>query len=179
VQGWTLFLHPLPHFTSLNTKHLPTSLKMKSLCMLDIYVSCLAMWTWLIVVPTQFWPSSITIAYSQTWCYLCTWSICLLVVGWKEGRRVKLSPPKQDLSQSWDMFCHFVLLWNIRLCAMCKNMSSNEPLWLLNTSSAYCLISSPSLPINLKDWLCKVRDCLTLNTWANHYNWPMKQIIYC
>jgi hypothetical protein len=150
VQGWTLFLHPLPHFTSLNTKHLPTSLKMKSLCMLDIYVSCLAMWTWLIVVPTQFWPSSITIAYSQTWCYLCTWSICLLVVGWKEGRRVKLSPPKQDLSQSWDMFCHFVLLWNIRLCAMCKNMSSNEPLWLLNTSSAYCLISSPSLPINLK-----------------------------
>lgn len=92
----------------------------------------------------------ITIAYSQTWCYLCTWSICLLVVGWKEGRRVKLSPPKQDLSQSWDMFCHFVLLWNIRLCAMCKNMSSNEPLWLLNTSNAYCLISSPSPPINIK-----------------------------
>jgi hypothetical protein len=131
-------------------KHLPASLKMKSLCMLDIYVSSLAMWIWLIVVPTQFWPSLITIAYSQIWCYSSTWSMCLFVVGRKEGRRVKLSPPKQDPSQSLDMFCHIVLLWNIGLCAMCKNMNSNNPLWLFNTSIAHCWISPPSLPIYIK-----------------------------
>ncbi len=175
MQGWTLFLDPVPHFRSLNMKHLPTSLKMKSLCILDIYVSCLAMWTWLIVVSTQFWPSSVTIAYSQIWCYLSTWSICLLVAGWKEGRRVKSSPPKQDLSQRLDMFCHFVLLWNIGLCAMCKDMNSNNLLWLFNTSIAHCLISPHPYPLIQKYWLCKVRDCLTLNTWVNHYNWPMKK----